>query len=407
MGSFNILYDDVKDFQWKCKSEMEALIKICESASADILKFSSLSSFQGQTAESAKLYVEQVHGGIIKAISIIAQEFIDQIARYKYGYDALGEPALYTLPQSTIESAKSRFSSEWHATSLETTRIKNALHDISDIFYVAPPSVSTVESEHTQIEDTLKTFIENVIKHEDKDTPTNLEMLSTLLDKLSASLKECTSKNPSEITSYTDGDFYRKQSSTELAYYSTACYNYHEQVKDELDKVWEYEDQVEKELQKMAEERKSQGVWQMIGGVALVVVGVVCIVGTAGAATPIVVAGGVAGGGTIIFGEAELLEGGHNVYLGSIGDISTPSINPVRDTVFLGNQEVYDKTKNAFAFTASALTPIGKASVAGNLTIRSGAYMIGEVVISDAAGNLTSEGVTKVCEYYGVDPNIT
>lgn len=132
-------------------------------------------------------------------------------------------------------------------------------------------------------------------------------MLTVLISSLRKSLAECSSRNPTQISSYSTGDFFKVECNTELAYYADLCYTYHEQIKDDLNKVWDYEVELHDELE---EGRKTQGAWKIIGGVCLVVAGVVCIVATAGAATPIVVAGAVAGGGTVAFGVAEMCEGG-------------------------------------------------------------------------------------------------
>ena len=132
-------------------------------------------------------------------------------------------------------------------------------------------------------------------------------------------------------------------------------------------------------------------------------VGVLCIVATAGAATPLVVAGAVAGGGTILFGGAEIMEGSQNIYYGASGDMQSSAFNPIRDTVFLGNQGVYDFTKNAFVFAAGAMIPIGSAYSAGTLTLRSGSVIVAEELLSEGAGF----AVSKAGEAMDLNPTAT
>ena len=103
-----------------------------------------------------------------------------------------------------------------------------------------------------------------------------------------------------------------------------------------------------------------------------------------------VVAGAVAGGGTILFGGAEIMEGSQNIYYGATGDMQSSAFNPIRDTVFLGNQGVYDFTKNAFVFAAGAMIPIGSAYSAGTLTLRSGSVIVAEELLSEGSGFLVS-----------------
>ena len=139
-----------------------------------------------------------------------------------------------------------------------------------------------------------------------------------------------------------------------------------------------------------ADERKDNGFWKVLGGAGLVLLGITCVVLTAGAATPIVAAGAVAGTGTAIFGLSDTIEGGSDIYYGSLGDIESVSVNPLRDTVFQGDEAAYQTTENIFAFTASSMIPIGQMARAGDLTLRTGGVAVGKLVASDAAGQVSS-----------------
>lgn len=43
-----------------------------------------------------------------------------------------------------------------------------------------------------------------------------------------------------------------------------------------------------------------------------------------------------------MYGGSNFVEAWQDIYYGSIGDIDTVAFNPIRDTVFCGNQELYD-----------------------------------------------------------------
>ena len=119
----------------------------------------------------------------------------------------------------------------------------------------------------------------------------------------------------------------------------------------------------------------------------MVGVGVACIIATAGAASPIVAAVGVAmGTGMTIYGVADSAEGAQDIYYGSIGDIDSTAVNDLKYAVFQGNEEAYYLTESVFAFAASAMIPIGQAASAGNLTFRSGATIVAKEGIATAAG---------------------
>ena len=119
-------------------------------------------------------------------------------------------------------------------------------------------------------------------------------------------------------------------------------------------------------------------------GVFTVVIGIVAIVSTMGAATPLVVAGGVVGLGTSVYGLSNAGEGIHNIQLGNAGDIQTKSYNLIRDTAFMGNDKLYHEVGNVFVTASAIMIPIGQTqSVVKGLTQfaigEAGAYTAGQV----------------------------
>ena len=125
----------------------------------------------------------------------------------------------------------------------------------------------------------------------------------------------------------------------------------------------------------------------MVGGAVLIATGAACIVLTGGAATPVVADVAVAvGSGTAVFGAADAIEGTQDIYYGSTGDIDSTAVNGIKDDLFQGNEDAYYLTENAFAFAASAMIPIGRASTSGNLTFKSTATIVAKEGSSMGAG---------------------
>ena len=119
-------------------------------------------------------------------------------------------------------------------------------------------------------------------------------------------------------------------------------------------------------------------------GVFTAVIGIVVIVSTMGTATPLVVAGSVVGFGTSVYGLSNAEEGFHDIQLGNAGDIQTKAKNPIRDTVFMGNDKLYHDVGNTFVTASAIMIPIGKTqSVVQGLTEfaigEAGAYTAGQV----------------------------
>ena len=129
--------------------------------------------------------------------------------------------------------------------------------------------------------------------------------------------------------------------------------------------------------------RSDKGWGDMAIGAISIIVGVTAIVFTWGTATPLVVAGGVVGLGTSVYGLSNAGEGIHNIQLGNAGDIQTKSYNLIRDTAFMGNDKLYHEVGNVFVTASAIMIPIGKTqSVVQGLTEfaigEAGAYTAGQ-----------------------------
>ncbi|HFU3712441.1 TPA: hypothetical protein ACGOZJ_001951, partial [Streptococcus suis] len=126
-----------------------------------------------------------------------------------------------------------------------------------------------------------------------------------------------------------------------------------------------------------AEERTKQGWIDLALGAVTIAVGLAAIVATAGAATPLVVgAGVVAGTGTIAYGASNVAEAGQDIYLGYKGDGKTLAINPIRDTLFMGNDKLYHQVGGLFTTTSAVMIPIGQTQ---SVTKGLAEFAIGEV----------------------------
>lgn len=121
-----------------------------------------------------------------------------------------------------------------------------------------------------------------------------------------------------------------------------------------------------------AKAREEQGWLDFAIGALVVVGGVFCIVATAGLATPLVVAGAVAGTATMAYGYSNMIEANQNIALGMAGDYSTAAYNPMRDTIFGGNQKAYDIFGTVCIISSSVLTLGAGAISAGNAAISAG-----------------------------------
>ena len=109
---------------------------------------------------------------------------------------------------------------------------------------------------------------------------------------------------------------------------------------------------------KLADDRKAEGLKQLLAGIVSVTVGTALIFATAGAAAPIVFSAAVVGGTSTLYGLSNATEGMNNISLGFSGDGFTMAENPIRDTLFAGNPDLYYTIGNASTMISAMALPM-------------------------------------------------
>ena len=393
MSGFVIKYQDINDILWGYEKNLKSLISNIGSLQTSIEKFINNPDFTGESASAIKCYLEEVHITLLSSLQVTAQNMLDNIALYKAGYYNIDGTTNFILPEEFMQEFRSALKGRLKDVEEQGDDVDKEISNISDLISFSYPDRAGVVDSHSEIDQKIVNLIANISQQESS----TVLALENSTEVLVSSLKTCIAKvgtNWSDIQNYTSNSFFSDKDVYALAYLSQAFYEQHEENKEIFEEIWDVEAQIAAE----AEARKTEGIWKTVGGVALVAAGAACIIFTAGAATPIVVAGVVAGGGTIGFGIADSAEGAQEIYYGSIGDIDSQSINYLKSVVFQGNEQAYQITESVFAFTASALVPIGKAAKVGELTFRSGVVTIGKLGLSTAAGSGASKITMDVTE---------
>lgn len=136
--------------------------------------------------------------------------------------------------------------------------------------------------EHEAVNNRLKTYIEdittleiNTVELMENTTDVLIRQLKAVNKKIGVDWDKIKEYKPNSI--YQDGDVYA------LSYASQLIYEQHESLGDIYEDIWEMEYQ----LEEMADERETAGIWKTIGGAAMIVTGTVAIIASAGVATPV------------------------------------------------------------------------------------------------------------------------
>ena len=258
---------------------------------------------------------------------------------YEAGYDAIDGSGKAHLTQDTLETLLPKLQYQREGFQETAMMLQSTLDGIADIFSRNAPSTDAVTTCYSDLGEAVRSLNETVGSYEEAHK-NDCEGVRELISAIGSLIRSQNGNNMVTIGTYQAGTLQRNPAFTSLqnAYVKSAGYLAENEaaIRDAREKM---QAKIEQEL---ADERARQGVWDAIAAVGTIVIGTVAIVATWGAATPLVVAAVVAGGSTIAYGVSNGIEAGYDISYGLAGDITSVASNPIRDTVFLGNQAAYD-----------------------------------------------------------------
>ena len=224
----------------------------------------------------------------------------------------------------------------------------------------------------------IKNLDSSITQYESNHASQDLVAFKELLAATKALIAEHAGKTRT-VGTYQSGDFAKLKSVQRFAIaYKQAT----QQMESRVERVKAAQERDKVRFEALA--RSDKGWKDMAVSALTIIVGVTAIVVTLGSATPLVVAGGIVGLGTTAYGVSNIYEADQDIKLGNAGDIQTKAGNPIRDTLFMGNDKLYHDVGNVFTTASAIMIPIGQTqSVVKGLTQfaigEAGAYTAGQV----------------------------
>ena len=227
----------------------------------------------------------------------------------------------------------------------------------------------------------IKNLDSSITQYESNHASQDLVAFKELLAATKALITEHSGKTRT-VGTYQSGDFAKLKSVKRFAIaYKQAT----QQMESRVERVKAAQERDKVRFEALAAEDRAKNGWKDLAiGVVTVAFGILAIIGTLGTATPLVVAGGIVGLGSTAYGLSNMYEAGQDIKLGNAGDIQTKAGNPIRDTLFMGNDKLYHDVGNVFTTASAIMIPIGQTgSVVKGLTQfaigEASAYTAGQV----------------------------
>lgn len=323
-----------------------------------IASLANQSELQGKAMTSAKSYMTEVHGTFIQTLMRLMNEYTASFLLYKDGYYQIDTHNHAELPEdvykglySDLGKSKQRF--EQQLEQLTTAKLR-----VAGLVNYQGTSHTKTKFTYEKLMKDIKHLDESISQYEEMHARQDLQAFKELLAATKSLLAEHSSRDRS-MGSYQSGSFGKLPS---VQRFMVA----YEQVTAQLnDRMGIIQAALERDQVRMealhAEERTKQGLMNLVFGVLTFVAGLSALAMSGGTALPIVAPIlKIAGVGMYLLGSSNSFEGVQNIILGSIGDGKTVAVNPIRDTIFFGNAELYNHVGQVFTLTTGVFIPIAK-----------------------------------------------
>ena len=337
-------------------------------------------NLQDQAISSMRTYLVEVHGTLLQTLANLMNDYSTNLLLYKDGYYQIDGDLHTKLPGKEFTRLHSDLKGSRDKLKPEIELLKTTKSDISDLVSYEGSSHTSTVMNYNFLMNQIKNLDTSITQYESSHSSQDLSAFKELLSATKALIAEHSGKSRN-VGTYQSGDFGKLKSVQRFALaYDQAA----KQMESRVERVKAAQERDKARFEALAAEDRAKKGWIDLGiGVFTVVIGIVAIVSTMGAATPLVVAGGVVGLGTSVYGLSNAGEGIHNIQLGNAGDIQTKSYNLIRDTAFMGNDKLYHEVGNVFVTASAIMIPIGKTqSVVQGLTEfaigEAGAYTAGQ-----------------------------
>ena len=316
------------------------------------------SELQGKAMTSAKSYMTEVHGTFIQTLMRLMNEYTASFLLYKDGYYQIDTHNHAELPEDVYKGLHSDLGKSKQRFEQQLEQLTTAKLRVAGLVNYQGTSHTKTKFTYEKLMKDIKHLDESITQYEEMHARQDLQAFKELLAATKSLLAEHSSRDRS-LGSYQSGAFGKLPS---VQRFMVA----YEQVTAQLNgRMGIIQAALERDQVRMealhAEERTKQGLMNLVFGILTVVAGVSALVMSGGTALPIVAPMlKIAGTATFMYGASNSIEAGQNIYYGLSGDGKSFAMNPIRDTIFLGNGELYHGFGQVFTLTTGVFIPIAQ-----------------------------------------------
>ena len=356
--SYHVKFNDITSMHGQTNQTIQQWGASITNLSKAVEGFAGNSSLQGKAMTSAQTYMREVHGTLLQTFLQLMNDYSTSLLLYKDGYYQIDTHNHAELPEDVYKGLHSDLGKSKQRFEQQLEQLTTAKLRVAGLVNYQGTSHTKTKFTYEKLMKDIKHLDESITQYEEMHARQDLQAFKELLAATKSLLAEHSSRDRS-MGSYQSGAFGKLPS---VQRFMVA----YEQVTAQLnDRMGIIQAALERDQVRMealhAEERTKQGLMNLVFGVLTFVAGLSALAMSGGTALPIVAPMlKIAGVGMYFLGSSNSFEGVQNIILGSIGDGKTVAVNPIRDTIFFGNAELYNHVGQVFSLTTGMLIPIAQ-----------------------------------------------
>lgn len=332
--------------------------KSLENLQESIASLANQSELQGEAMTSAKSYMTEVHGTFIQTLTLLMNEYIASFLLYKDGYYQIDTHNHAELPEDVYKGLHSDLGKSKQRFEQQLEQLTTAKLRVAGLVNYQGTSHTKTKFTYEKLMKDIKHLDESITQYEEMHVRQDLQAFKELLDATKSLLAEHSSRDRS-MGSYQVEDFRQLPSMNRfrMAVQQSAIY-----LNNHMPQFQAAQEREQLRVESIyAEERGKQGAMNLVFGVLTMVAGATALVMSGGTMWPIVTSAFKYGALAFsMYGASNSIEAVQNIYYGLSGDGKSFAMNPIRDTLFLGNGELYHSVGQIFSLTTGAYLPIAQ-----------------------------------------------
>ena len=397
---FQVKYEEITSIRELILAQLDRWIEQIDVVRSSIVEIAAMSEMHGEAAEHVRSYMWDYHMNLANMIKDTIETYRSSFILYTDRYYNIDSDQMAEMSQDSMEGLEENIQgarSDFDAVAEEVADIERELSAYLD---VGRFSTTCMESCFDNALAGVQNVRTQIGEYEEAHSHADMYPIDMMVGYLRSIIGGQLGGSSATISAY-DASVVNATESFQLAQMMDGMLStYLEQVKDRVNSCEEFYELQQQQWQESIRLRTEEGIVKTIAGVGTMILGGMLVVATCGMALPLVATVGVMaiGAGTAAYGFSNTVEGGQDVYAGVTGDPRMVSVNPIRDTLFASNPELYYLIGNALTISASMILTGG---MAANAAVSAGTS-IGRAVVTEYA----KQGLTVAASSY-VDKRMT